>query len=371
LKSLPESFDMAKRLGLFCWISKNLNGPIAFEELFQKFRASHNVLSSEVKNSYSADDKNADLWALQKVRIGLPNSRSKTSFSKYVRVGHGLGILNMERSETLMILKPEWMTYLLREFSNEQRNTFELTDKEKVLLFTRLLQVDDIFIVPLLKVLSILPLSRNRWIADKEFNSLFAKTVIDYLSTGFLETISEKPTTLLNKYKFIKHNLSLLEQGEEPTRGFLHMVEPRVHWLIDLGAIDSFAFFNRGEIRSYTSKAELANYSFLSDDFSTNPLVTTFVEHLVKDKTPRHASIPKEELLPILQSAIQNLREAYPNLVPVEAIVASVFASSAVKFGKTIPYQIILDMIENEFSIYRGYRSGLGFIDTKLENQQA
>lgn len=296
--------------------------------------------------------------------IGLPNKNSQTSFNKYIRVGYELNFYTLEGLKENWTIKPNSMTLVLQNITVNKKNIFELTLRQKLLILYQLLKEDDIFIIPLIRSIFRVPLGTNRWIKDIEFNIEFAKNALSFIKNGCGLGLIEERDVLQKNINFFERNVQLLISSHKATRGFVQIIEPRIHWLLDLSLIDDFSFFYKGIIKpgyfcnplrkDITSEEEYQNQKM---EVMEKYLEYQISKHLEEKQT--------RDLESIIDESISSFKKVYPTIIPLNAVLKLSFVKISASLGKITSQNEIIELIKNKYAILQDLYSGIDFIDAR------
>lgn len=373
MPGLPESFDVTKRLGLFVYLAEKAERPINLKSLFSIYCSDFTYLSESIKR-YRNYCTNQD--AQNKLRTGLVTPKGLTSFVKYLRIGHSLGIFDFSLDQNEV--SPTWTAHVIREMpgnSYAPHFDFELTRAMKLLFACIMIKKDSDLLTPLATALRIVKprcgevdTKQLRLEYSRSLESLFLKT----LERGALSPVDL--TTYVRRYEFFQRNVRLLEEGIEPTRRLKHMIDSRVNWLLDLILVDQCELCYNGLIiptdfwRILETQAKL-------DDLSQSDVLDQFFEaykkHLDSQETPFEDRNIRDErgnfirLMSVKETidmVLRSLGKVYRELVMIEAILLMTWAICNGYGTRYVGSKEILTTIENEYVTYRRKMTGLGFV---------
>jgi hypothetical protein len=165
----------------------------------------------------------------------------------------------------------------------------------------------------------------------------------------------------IKRLNFFQENQSRLENNNEPTRGFLHIIEPRIHWLIDLLLINNSVFCQDGKIQP----ADFLSNSFNYTKNNQEMIITKYFDYLLSlkgtdNRYQNNISISFDETI---EYAIGELKKYYPRLVPLESAVLLIQILESTKSGKFIPSDDILQKLKQKYTILRDWNEEEGFLD--------
>ena len=364
---LPETFDMAKRLGLILYFPLNTDREKSFNDIFLKYSSDFDWIQNDFKR-YRSDCFNP--WSQNKCRLGQPQISSKTSFSKYMRVAHGMNLISMEKKHDSWNIETTDLTHVVNILKNADQkykfSFFELNTKLKFFMFKNLLNLDGIFLLPILKSLDETDVSSSTGFLNKEFLTVCSIN----LSENFLNTLNtehlkpQEARIQIKRLNFFEENRKRLESNQEPTRGFLHLIEPRVHWLIDLLLMDHLSFCQEGRIKP--AKFLLNSFNFSKKDQEL--LIKKYFEYLMDLQIEK--TLNKEEyqrnLDNTIEYAIGELKKYYSRLIPLDTIVILIQTIGSTNSGIFIPSDEILIRLKEKYSILRDWNADEGFLDVNF-----
>jgi len=361
MPGLPESFDVAKRIGLFVYLARNIKQTTPMEELFSTYQNDLPKLRKSIKK-YRIDCKNTIVR--KKLMTGLVSSKGLTSFSKYLRIGNGLGIFDFELG--LKLVHPNWLTYVVNGLSEiEHTSIFEMEIHNTLkLLFTRLIiEKDGDLTIPLVIALDKVNPSCLE-VNTKQLQLEYAKT----LKQAFAKILefglpnSHDYITYVKRYEFFERNIELLDKGLQPTRGLKHMIDSRVNWLLDLQLVDYKLLCNKGRIRPLPilkRQMVLINQKALENE----EFYKGYVEYLRKQGIiPEKPFTKGEGVNELVDTALGILAKEYKDLLLIEAVLLMSWSLCNTRLRRYTSSYRILDVIRKKYITYRRKMEGLGFI---------
>jgi hypothetical protein len=168
--------------------------------------------------------------------------------------------------------------------------------------------------------------------------------------------------------------LDLVRNGKAPTRGFLHMIEPRIHWLIDLSVIDKIDFFEKGVISPGGSlkNLDIKMKSFEDYKIKKIDIMRQYLRMIITDN-PNAEAVPcsfdpilfRSKVEDAIQSTVYTLSSSYTTMIPLDAVIIPSMILSSLSLGELVSEEIIVEEMKKKYTIYRDYLSGPGFLSVK------
>ena len=359
MSALPESFDVAKRFGLFIYIARNADHPISLYDLFSKYKLDLESIKKEL-GSYHSDCSNK--FARKRLTAGLVSLGGMTSFSKYARMGHWLGFFDFDLKAG--IIAPNWITLIVAELAQRfgyKTIEFELPNTLKLLSTYLLIEKDRDLIVPLVTTLKkIQPLCQM--VDTKILQLEYARN----LQSTFLQILTEITTTSgyaasVKRVNFFRKNVELLEAGQPSTRGLKHMIEPRINWLLDLALVDCQLLCDSGHIKPINIWNEVGPVA--SSGCKNDAFFSKYAQY-IGDLSPEKTESPFKRMSQseILALSVKILQKETQQLLLVESVLVLAWLLLNSRQTSYVSFNDILSSIEDTFVIYRRKMEGLGFI---------
>lgn len=373
---LPETFDMAKRIGLLVLVGRLVGRgegrrTISEQQLLMQYADVHPQLKLALMNYHKGCFQSLSGYS---PRSGLPDAKSATSFSKVARVAAGMELIEMMGSQKTRQYRANAITMALVAISDSLKvplATFDLPTPVKGLVTDELLRLDGDLILAL--YLAVQQAGREGVKKSQQLYRDFGLGGIDLLrwelEAGLFKPSS--PMKVIKRVKFLEENLQLLARNLHVKRGFLHMVEPRIHWLIDLDLIDVRFFCTEGLLR-VPQDHKLARPESIAEFNSCISRLQAFAVswRWNREGMPYLTSIPEkdvteEDIRKSLVRAARILQSHYPGFIPVES-VTRVSRAILLQDGFSVPEDRLLGLIASAIQApYRGLTSG-GFVDPKV-----
>lgn len=364
MNGLPESFDIAKRVFLFFYFPLKSDYEKTFDDVYQIYQNDYFMLKNELMQyRYQCENQ----WSQEKCRLGLPNPNARISFSKYMRIAHGLDYIEMQKIQDGWILKPTPSTHIINIISKldqfKKNSCFELSTSLKLFFVYNLLKKDALFIIPILKSLNEVEVSVQTGLKNNDFLMKCANNLFNFSSNSFeMNSLrSEEIQSYIKKLKFFELNQNKISIRDRPTRGFLHLIEPRIHWFIDLLLIDNNQFCKNGTIKP-------ANFLL---DFLDTPniqyedLMANYNEYLFNQNSTDYSNnIQNQYTLDYsIDIAINELKFYYPKLIPLNPAITLIQIICSAQADKFVTSKKILERLNQRYTILRDWNPREGFLD--------
>ena len=285
-----------------------------------------------------------------------------------MRIAHGLDFIEMQKIQDGWISKPTPSTHIINILCKlnkaEKKSHFELSKSLKLFFLHNLLKKDALFIIPILKSLNEAEVSSQTGIINNEFLSICAKNLFDFSSNSF-EMNFLKPVEVqsyVKRLKFFELNQYKISSNDKPTRGFLHMMEPRIHWLIDLLLIDNNQFCKNAIIKP----ANFLLKYFDNPNFQYEDLMTNYYAYLLTLESSNNSIISSDNYEDDNNSitlAINELKNYYPKLIPLNTTIDLIQIISSIQEDIFVPASKILENLTKTYTILRDWNPKEGFID--------
>jgi hypothetical protein len=285
-----------------------------------------------------------------------------------MRVAHGMNLIEMKRTQDSWVLNPTSMTYIIKILSKIYQaydiSFFELSIPIKLFFTDNLLKRDAIFTIPILKSLKEVEVSSQTGFLNKEFLEACANNLFNFSSDIFNTELIEDDAarSYVKRLKFLERNQIRLKNKNIPTRGFLHIIEPRIHWFIDLILIDYYLFCEEGQIRPF-------KFLFGPIDQPINQqheiLMEKYFDYLLslnEINAPLYSQ-NKKTLDEIIDLAIEELRKYYPKLIPLESAITLIQIMGSITTSKYIMSKNIFNKLTEKYVILRDWKPMEGFLD--------
>jgi len=363
MKGLPESFDIARRAGLILYFPLKADYEQNFDDVYRGYQNDYGLLKKELfQYRFRCENR----WSQEKCRLGLPKPTARTSFSKYMRIAHGLDFIEMQKIQDGWILKPTPSTHIINIIWKldqlEKKSYFELSTSMKLFFVFNLFKKDSLFIVPILKSLNEVEVSAHTGLINKQFLMNCANNMFNFSSNSFdMNLKPEEVQSYVKKLKFFELNQYKISTADGPTRGFLHLIEPRIHWLIDLLLIDNDQFCKNGIIKPAKFLLDFldnptVNYDDLMDDYNKYLFNSNLTDNLndVQNQFAMYDSI---------DIALNELKFYYPKLVPLNPTLDLIQIISSARRDTFISSKNILENLNQKYTILRDWDPREGFID--------
>jgi len=360
MPGLPESFNVAKRVGIFIYIAAKIGEADPIGQVFSKYKSDFASLKSELE-TYSETCLNR--FARKKLNSGLISLEGATSFSKYVRMGHGLGFFDFNLKAG--IISPNWVTsivgILIKRIPREKLNEFKLPDTLKLLATYLLIKKDRDLVVPLVNALKRIG-PNCRTINTKSLQLEYAKN----LESRYLQALNETTSQLelgayVKRLEFFRKNISLLEENQSATSGLKHMIDPRVNWLLDLSLVDEELLCNSGLVRPLDIWEHV---DFASLDFMQNDRFFKRYVDYINRRFPKRNELLLESpnIRETVCDSVMLLKKEPKETLMVEPVLLLSWLTTNASKEIYVPFSDILQLIESDYMIYRRKMGGLGFI---------
>jgi len=374
LPALPESFDMGKRLGLFVYFATRVDRDSSFSKLAGFFAKDYTIIKTKMA-SYRSGCMN--ISALKKARTGLPSPNSLTSIDKVLRMAHGFGLFKYDYHSPSRSINPVDKTFLLKScFKRFLPISFELARPTKFILAELLLMQDSDLTLPLLRILRNKALSTEASRTDLLRD--YAEACVHRMELVLKEAaLSEaEVNTAFKRLRFFESNFEQLEAGGKPSRGLLHMLDPRLHWLIDLLLVDFHAFCEHGMLSTVSLFPDSVFESPIVEKTETESIITHYSYYLRKlpldDFNEGLVSMPptnEHTSEGLLKHSIASLAPMFGRLIPIDVVVDRAW-SVALSIMKKPPSRSLLNetIYEIGYPTYRDWRSGSGYLEVRRKN---
>lgn len=360
MPGLPESFNVAKRVGIFIYIAAKIGEADPIGQIFSKYKSDFGRLKSELE-IYSETCLNR--FARKKLNSGLISPGGATSFSKYVRMGHGLGFFDFNLKAG--ILSPNWVTSIVRilieRISREKLNEFKLPDTLKLLATYLLITKDRDLVVPLVNALKRIG-PDCRTINTKSLQLEYARN----LESRYLQALNETTSQFelgayVKRLEFFRKNISLLEENQSATSGLKHMIESRVNWLFDLSLVDEELFCNSGLVKPLDiwECVDFASLGFMQND----RFFKRYVDY-IKHRFPEGNELffESSNMRETVHDSVMLLKREPKETLMLEPVLLLSWLAINTSKEIYVPFSDILQLIESNYVIYRRKMGGLGFI---------
>jgi hypothetical protein len=355
MTALPESFDVAKRIGLFVYIANVTNKKCLINDVFFKYVNDLEEIKKGITKYHT--DCQSEL-VRKKFQTGLVSSSGLTSFSKYLRMADGLKILDFQLATGS--ITPNWNTYLidiLIKNSNHSIYNFALPNSLKLYFTYQIFENDKDLMLPLIQ--SLYNIHPN--ISDlntKKLQMEYAKDLKNTFESRFkLGHISQNDLyTNINRMKFFEKNIRLLEDNLPSTRGLKHMIDPRINWLLDLSIINYERLCHDECLVPLEIWKEL--------DRKENDSEYFYKEYSSYLRTEEKYSM-YHDVEQVIEYSINLLKKYYSDLVLVEPVLLLSWILYNTDNASYESVADILRIIEKKHSIMRRKMGGLGFIELK------
>jgi hypothetical protein len=166
----------------------------------------------------------------------------------------------------------------------------------------------------------------------------------------------------VKRLKFFELNQYKISSNDKPTRGFLHMMEPRIHWLIDLLLIDNNQFCKNAIIKP----ANFLLKYFDNPNFQYEDLMTNYYAYLLTLESSNNSIISSDNYEDDNNSitlAINELKNYYPKLIPLNTTIDLIQIISSIQEDIFVPASKILENLTKTYTILRDWNPKEGFID--------
>lgn len=312
-------------------------------------------------NDYGSDCTNR--FARKRLQGGLVSAKGVTSFSKYARMGHWLGFFDFNLKTGLINSNSvtKIVSDLIKRF-NIERCQFKLPYILKLLSTYLLIENDKNLIIPL--VITLRDTNANsRIINTREFQLRYIRNIVNtyqQLLSGI--SSSNEYSALAKRLNFFYKNLNLLENGQPSTRGLLHMIEPRINWLLDLSLTDHNILCNSGGLYPIEAWSDLSlspHESLKNDTFFKNYL------GYIKDKNENlAANFQNMDVSDIITLSIKILQKDTGEMLLVEDVLLLAWILCNSGDHNYVGLNDVLKIMETDHTIYRRKMAGLGLIQT-------
>ena len=364
MHGLPESFDMGKRLGLFIYFTSKVERNYTSDRLIDAFSKDYMVLRENISTYHSTFSSQI---ALNKSRVGLPLPSSRTSLDKILRMSYGLGLFNYEYNSPSKAVSPSDMTFLIQSFPEHLSLEFELFRPFKFILAKRILQKDWDLFVPLLRISLRNGLNLNSNLRG-QLLSEYAKRCITQMEKALDQVdLSDIEFNLLsNRLDFYYKNLDRINSGISPSRGLIHTMEPRVHWIVDL-LFCSFESLSKDGIIKINNNVIEKNLNLArpteSDIQSILSAYAADIRKMPVNDNYQELTLSNENTLQqVITDSIKVLSESLGKFIPVDILVDRVWSILMVFFN--ISQEEIFDKLSSMgLNIYRDWRTENGYVN--------
>ncbi|HUI01379.1 MAG TPA: hypothetical protein VLX56_07100, partial [Nitrososphaerales archaeon] len=239
----------------------------------------------------------------------------------------------------------------------------------KLCITSLLVQRDWDLVVPLLRVLKTRRLKVDT--PRKEFLELYAAQCYEQMRAMLRTELGAEASIVMKRLSLFDSSLRELRAGRLPARGLLHILEPRIHWLIDLVLVDFVAYCDHGELK-LSPGLSTADLPTLMSEAGLESLVTSHSKYLKKialsddadnplaGGTTKHTSFEET-----LDDSIRLIGESTGRFVPVD-IVADRVWYLALASGNAVSRSSIIPMLQNlGYPLFRSRGPSLGYLELR------
>lgn len=379
MTGLIETFDVARRAGIFVYIMSTLEKARSYRSLLERYKSDYHILETNLRQYYK-DCKNGS--TMKKMQTGLVRKSSKVSLNKYVRVGAGLELLKFDFAPSAPsegMLAPSWvsntiLTAIARPIvSNETGFDFDVGPRLKLILLQQILRRDSSYILPLIYTIGNLD-------ETPKINNI-RRTVMRPYAENLLRAFEyslnmpgmphDSAKAMYGRIPFIRRNIRLMKDGRVPRRGFLHLIDPRLNWLYDLDLVDTDRFCRDGAV-------VISGFWPFGDNDLVDFMKTTIREqddlfdNFAKIQASRYQL--KEDIKPnleaVLDYALKPLEKRFDRLIPMSTVRLLVTSTSLCYGFHPKRSDIIGELKCRGYSIYRDYMAGEGYIERRNSSKK-
>ena len=366
---LRETFDVAKRMALFVYIAVRTTHPLEFMTLLENYRDDHTLLTKGIQEYRSRCSYDP---TRKKMQTGVVRIDSVASLNKYVRVAGELGLIDFEytsSSPNSGLLYPNIISDVVgflyerdESVENGTNYNFELSPNMKMLLFYLLLKKDSLYLISLAYAILEFDGSLKIDTVRTKIQHAFAKSLLDSMRFVIQTQIGtpESLELLSERILFVKKNYELLEQNRKPTRGLLHLIDPRIHWFYDLELVDLSELCKNGNV----TLSDFWNHGISSREEFLHRIISD-PDSLFYSYARRYSSGMNEpNPMIVIRRHLGILSDFYPRLVPLSALNILAKIELARKGTRLTEENLITHLQAEGIYLFRGFDGTIQFVES-------